>query len=168
MKWETWEPGRVYRVPVVRGTWRNITRDWVVIGPWHEDAEIIRFPDHHYHLDPRFVPLSIWREAKEHPRGLQYIFAAPLGTSDNPAPSWVTPQLLGILRRKMLRQLPADTIAFVFSGALWEAALRNAYCGQHLRGTICPHRGADLRGFEPGADGMVTCPLHGLRFKVAR
>ena len=66
----------------------------------------------------------------------------------------------------MLRQVPASTIALVFSGVPWEAALRDAYCGQRLRGTVCPHRGADLRGFAPGADGMVTCPLHGLRFHV--
>ena len=166
MKWETWEPGKTYRVPVAHGTWRHWTRDWVILGPWHDDAEIIGFPDHHYHLDPRFVPLSIWRGAKDAHRGLQYIFGAPLGAAVNPSPSWVSPQPLGLRRRKMLRQVSANTIALVFSNVPWEGALRAAYCGQHLHGTVCPHRGADLRGFEPGADGMVVCPLHGLRFHV--
>lgn len=27
---------------------------------------------------------------------------------------------------------------------------------------ICPHRGADLTGLEPDADGTVVCPQHGL------
>ena len=167
MTWETWEPGRVCRVPVVRGTWRNWTRDWVVIGPRHEDSAIIAFPYHHFHLDPRFVPLSIWREAEANSRGLQYIVGAPLMGAVNPSPSWVvTPTPLGIRRRTMLHQVSETSITAAFRGAPWEAALRDAYCGQSLRGTVCPHRGADLRGFAPGADGMVTCPLHGLRFEV--
>ena len=28
---------------------------------------------------------------------------------------------------------------------------------------ICPHKGFDLRGIKP-VDGVITCPLHGLRF----
>lgn len=29
----------------------------------------------------------------------------------------------------------------------------------------CPHRGFDLSKEQPGLDGMITCPLHGLKFK---
>ena len=32
-----------------------------------------------------------------------------------------------------------------------------------LNKMVCPHRGADLSGIEP-EDGLITCPLHGLRF----
>ena len=31
---------------------------------------------------------------------------------------------------------------------------------------ICPHRGADLTGLTPSADGTVTCPQHGLRCRI--
>ena len=166
MSWETWQPGRVYRVPVARGTWRNWTRDWVILGPWHEDAEIIGFPDHHYHLDPRFISRGVWNPEPVTTKDLMYFLAAPLMAAVNPAPSWVTPTPIGLRRRKMQRQVSAELMAALFAEPPWGRKLREVYCGQHLRGTVCPHRGADLRGFEPGADGMVTCPLHGLRFHV--
>ena len=30
---------------------------------------------------------------------------------------------------------------------------------------LCPHRKVDLSQFLPDADGLVTCPLHGLRVR---
>ena len=110
-------------------------------------TQVIAFHFYHFHLDPRFVPRSIWRDAAA-ARGLQYIVGAPL--MGNPSPSWVTPQPLGIRRRKMLHQVSEASIAAAFRGAPWEGALRDAYCDQSLRGTVCPHRGADLRGCAGG------------------
>lgn len=34
-----------------------------------------------------------------------------------------------------------------------------------VRNGKCPHRGYDLTKEHPDADGVVTCPLHGLKFK---
>ena len=165
MSWETWQPGKTYRVPVAHGTWRHQTRDWVILGPRHEDAEFLDFPHQHWHLDPRFVPRSLVYDGTV--EDWRYILDAPLMDAINPSSYWVAPRFIGIRRRKMLRQVPADLLRDVFvltCGHNGMDRLRKAYCGQRLHGTVCPHRGADLRGFEPGADGMVTCPLHGLRF----
>ena len=48
----------------------------------------------------------------------------------------------------------------------WLEELTRLYLGQRWQGPrrICPHRGAALEGIEPGDDGLVLCPLHGLRF----
>ena len=47
------------------------------------------------------------------------------------------------------------------------ARLSKAYRDARLvNGTICPHRGADLRGIKPDADGCVRCPLHSLRWNM--
>ena len=47
------------------------------------------------------------------------------------------------------------------------ARLSKAYRNARLvNGTICPHRGADLRGIKPDADGCVRCPLHALRWNI--
>ena len=165
--WETWEPGHVYRVPVVRGTWWSWTRDWVVLGPRHEDAEFIDFPHQHYHLDPRFVPLTVWRDAQESASGLRRILGAPLMNGLNPTHEWSPPEPLGVRRRKMLRSVPEWMIAGAFNAAPWEAKLRAAYADDRLRDGVCPHRGADLRGMEPDEHGCVVCPLHGLRWNVA-
>ena len=169
MSWETWQPGKTYRVPVAHGTWRHRTRDWVILGPRHEDAEFLDFPYQHWHLDPRFVPRSVVGDGTHD--DWRYILGAPLMDAINPSTGWVAPRYIGIRRHKMLRQVSADLLHRVFAMASTHGGmhqLRTAYCGQHLRGTVCPHRGADLRGFEPDADGMVICPLHGLRFKAAR
>ena len=166
MKWETWEPGCVYRVPVAHGTWRHRTRDWVVIGPRHEDAEFIGFPHQHFHVDPRFVPVTTWRDAMDSPRGIGDILGAPLMEAINPTSNWVAPTLLGIRRRKMLRTVPDSMIASLMQTAPWLASLRAAYADDRLRDGVCPHRGLPLHGLEVGADGCVTCPGHGLRWNV--
>ena len=33
-----------------------------------------------------------------------------------------------------------------------------------VKGTMCPHRGIDLSGITPDDAGVITCPLHGLRW----
>ena len=60
-EWEVWRVGEHYRVPVAHGTWSGIEKQWVVLGPYHEDRELIGFEYDHFHLDPRFVPQHIWR-----------------------------------------------------------------------------------------------------------
>lgn len=48
-------------------------------------------------------------------------------------------------------------------------ALAHAYRDQTLggdNGMICPHRGYDLSSVPPDDDGIVECPLHGLRWCV--
>ena len=47
----------------------------------------------------------------------------------------------------------------------WRPALTAAYADHQLiDGHICPHQGTDLTGIVPDDAGVVTCPLHGLRW----
>ena len=67
---------------------------------------------------------------------------------------------LRTMRRKMRRE----------SGNLdgdpgWLPILRKAFLQSRLLpGKVCPHRGADLSGIGPDEDGIITCPLHRLRW----
>ena len=68
----------------------------------------------------------------------------------------------------MIRHSPPDIweslSGFKLRGfARLSAAYRDA---RLVNGTICPHRGADLRGMKPDADGCVRCPLHSLRWNL--
>ena len=47
----------------------------------------------------------------------------------------------------------------------WRLGLTAAYADyQLIDGHIRPHQGTDLTGIVPDDDGVVTCPLHGLRW----
>ena len=55
------EVGRYYMVPTVWYPWPDSRQVAVpVIGPRHEDADFLRFPDHHYHADGRFLATSVF------------------------------------------------------------------------------------------------------------
>jgi hypothetical protein len=49
------EVGRYYLVPTVTGNWLGRTKAWPIIGPRHSDVQCLKFDDHHYHLDGRFL-----------------------------------------------------------------------------------------------------------------
>ena len=49
----------------------------------------------------------------------------------------------------------------------WLPILRKAFeQSRLLPGMICPHRGADLSGIGPDENGIITCPLHRLRWRA--
>lgn len=76
-------------------------------------------------------------------------------------------------RRKMQREFtyPRAEVEAIVNGrnakdrsflAMWAAhAGMTARRGEH--GLICPHRNYPLGNVRPDADGILTCPLHGLR-----
>lgn len=64
-------------------------------------------------------------------------------------------------RLKCKRRLPA----YPHGVAPWMERLSEHYAGTCLKRNVCPHRGYDLSR-EPVVDGIVTCPLHGLRWNV--
>lgn len=74
-----YEIGKFYRVPTVWGYNHGYTGNWPVLGPKHEDREIIEFDDHHYHIDWRFVDIEFFeaisrRFERAMPYGIQHLY----------------------------------------------------------------------------------------------
>lgn len=183
--------GRVYLVPTVRYVYCGIEADWPVMGPLHDDVEHLRFPYFHYHVDPRFIPQPHYDRLVDGAfRDIDVEFAAnPLNQRDHssgyvsqedalklPAGarrklSRAFPQIV-LRRRKMVRELSyprrfidgqsADHVGAERFKRMWRSyAGRTAERGAN--GLICPHRNYPLGNAKPDADGILTCPLHGLR-----
>ena len=162
----TFEVGKFYRVPTVRGLWRGMDADWVVLGPLHEDKEVIGFDEQHYHLHPQFnsdVILNAFR-------GVPDVFSMPL-TEVKGVKGYGVPDVpLGPVvyrRRKCMREMPA----YPRYAPPWLSKLESwmATKGKpriDVKHPICPHRGADLSKV-PVVDGCVTCPLHGLKWNAS-
>ena len=177
-----YEIGRYYRIPHVRARWPGASRRkawWIpVLGPLHEDREIIGFMDVHWHVDYRFLPTAVrkrLRDLKVHPAwdvfDTPVTKVVPVGWSEHHGrkvgylPEGQPPETYMRDRRvKCKADYPADPFAEVAS---WFADLEAAYADRSLKaGLICPHRGADLSTFTPDEEGCVTCPLHGLRWHI--
>lgn len=163
--------GKFYRVPVVRATvydWpREFASNWPVLGPWHEDREIIEFPEHHWHVDGRFLDQKQWKflSGREHCQPEKYgdvhhcfimVLHEQTGFRATMNPQ---PVFLGNFLRKCRRAYPQYPNPHPWPKL--QEAYKDAEIGP---GLVCPHRGAPLQGLTPDADGCVTCPLHGLRW----
>lgn len=144
--------GQAYLVPTVFGQWHHLIRDWPVIGLKHDDIEHLNFRIVHYHLDTRFLRVS-----KDLLRGAQY---QPLHSRSH--------QELGPIKfaqRTCLREPNSFTGPpdFVLK---FHSAFADRQCGKGKRGFVCPHKHFPLGSIE-AIDGVVTCPLHGLRIDAA-
>jgi hypothetical protein len=151
--------GKFYLVPAIWwdwGAWGNddIKMWWPVIGPKHSDAEFFDFPLPHYHVDVRFLSKRHWAFS-------QYpgeFLSRPLSASHMPqgpkAPTW----------RRMRCSLNA--VDYPFANRRAVLALNKHFAGQECaksrHGWVCPHRNVNL-GSMAAIDGVITCPLHGLR-----
>lgn len=171
-----YEVGKSYRVPKVYGDIYGRARWWPVMGPKHEDKALIGFAPIHYHIDWRFVPESDYRrivrgrtEDNCYAVVLQetYYSVEPpperqrsIATSPNPNVILARPELR---RAKCIREMVPYPIAHVERA--WMAKLRPAYADCKMKNMICPHRGLPLDTL-PVIDGVVTCPGHGLRWRV--
>lgn len=149
--------GRFYLVPTVRGEWFGKFGDWPVIGPLHDDREIFRFEIDHYHVDGRFLS----RKVRNVFRVFTYALHAYRGKP--PLPPVV------MKRRKCIRS-HVDYCLPYFRDASPVDVLRKHFAGHQCvagkGGWICPHRKASLGSIQP-VDGVITCPLHGLRIDAA-
>jgi hypothetical protein len=140
--------GQLYLVPTVFGKFYNLVRDFVVIGNRHEDAEFFDFGLEHYHLDFRFFRGS--------DPDFYRVTSSPLHAQGG------YPLTKPVLkRRKCLRE------QHIFDGpSRIMSPFRNAFegrqCAHGKRGWVCPHRHIAL-GSTPAIEGVITCPLHGLR-----
>jgi hypothetical protein len=171
--------GKFYMVPAVHYAWHDHTKHWPVLGPLHEDSEFFGFDNHHYHIDMRFVTASECRFAL---RKLPFfarsgdpeidigtVFSGiPLANRNTPVPTG-RPQL----RRMRCARAYKGTrlLQSLLVAVAIEAALQERYGSPaepiHLRDgrKLCPHRKVDLSQYTPDAEGIVTCPLHGLRVR---
>lgn len=155
--------GKFYQVPAVYTvSWYGSFTGWVpIIGPRHEDAEILNFHYQHYHVDWRFVGKKIWSTATWY-RGPSSCFALVVMVVDKLGRPVVTkgPELRRMRCKRDFPDFPRGAAM-----RAWMPELERAYGRKRLKNMVCPHRGIDLSGL-PAVDGIVTCPGHGLRWDI--
>ena len=172
--------GAFYRRLCVRAHWLTNRIHWLpVLGPVHSDREHIGADFQHVHVDYRFLNMEI-REFLDRllcgapddlfhnriystpisyvsPRGCE----EPVALDENDQREIDPASWTSIRPRKY--QGPYSP--YPYENVPWLHDLSEAYAERTLiNGHICPHRGADLTGIVPDDDGIVTCPLHGLRW----
>lgn len=173
------EVGRFYLVPAIQFIWWGVDALWPVLGPLHTDADFFDFDRPHYHVDARFVSqrlsrrvgatvgrsLDIFAKAQGYPLSRQNVTGAVDVPTGRP----------GLQRFKC----QSAEFPYRFHGQEPVSKLRIAYgdFGPGQRALpirkadgrlLCPHRKVDLSQIAPDAEGVVTCPLHGLRVCVER
>lgn len=158
--------GQFYMVPVIREyPYFGKMDTWPVIGPRHTDDDFFNFPMPHYHIDARFLTKAQVRHIETDYRGLvAWVGSSPLAHRDIPVPTG----------RPVLARRKCRAASYGYShGERDQVRALNAHYAEPeaIRladgRLLCPHRKADLSQFPAGADGMVTCPLHGLRVRCA-
>lgn len=155
--------GQFYLVPTVLWPWMgNAHRVWPVFLPRHDDAEHLNFPYQHYHIDPRFVQMRLLerdrleRDVQRTP--ISKWARAGAGYKEVPAPVWRLRKCHhSLVVYQHGRKEPIEALGEHFAGT---QAQRNRY------GWVCPHRNAALGSILP-RDGVITCPLHGLRIRAS-
>lgn len=165
-----YEVGKFYRVPCVKTTKeQRVGRGaWVpVIGPKHEDAEFVGFPDVHWHIDWRFVADEIFAQETALRSPKSAVFGSIVMESTKPheyfGPSRALTTEFKVRRIKCRRTMPTYPNELVARG--WGPKLNAAYKDCRMQNMTCPHRGLPLDGCETHGD-VVTCPGHGLRWNV--
>lgn len=162
--------GTYYMVPAIQWsfsyTWDAVSPTsqwWPVWGRKHNDIEFFDFKHQHYHIDFRFLTKRQWKEFENSwrpPRAT--VQAQPLNhvRLPNGPPK---PKLI------KMRCSTADT-TYDFPTAPQVLAIQAAYAGKQCTksklGFICPHQRFQLGSIAP-VDGVITCPLHGLRIDAA-
>lgn len=155
--------GRRYLVQaVLANSFYGLKNIWIpVIGPRHEDAEVIRFPHLHWHIDWRFASQRLYRMVHFRPSGTPYgiVLSCPDAVGDKVVIEGP------ILRRMVCKR---DLVQYPHSYATWGNALREHMrqrgCDALVNGK-CPHRGIPAEAMIRDGD-VLTCPGHGLRFSA--
>lgn len=155
------EIGKFYSVPTVYGLFGIKFDNWPVLGPMHDDKEIIGFPYVHYHYDFRFFNPTQWAFAlrwtndRPHAMIMSYV-------PDKPD---TKPGVIIFRRRKYQREYPQFPVELK-TKKNWMGRLEDKYRDATMENWTCPHKGASLRGLPIDEAGCVTCPLHGLRWDL--
>lgn len=160
--------GRFYMVPTVTGyPYHGHVSDWPVIGPLHDDREHFRFNDLHYHVDARFLTARQRNVIARHSWGGETVEA-----TINRFPLFYRTQAHRRGRPPLVRRKCTTAVfGFAFGDSPPVQAMQDAFgpAPDAIRKAdgrmLCPHRKVDLSQFTVDAEGMVTCPLHGLRVR---
>ena len=157
--------GQAYLVPMVFGQWgpfKKNPRWWPVLGRLHEDAALIGFRYDHYHLDTRFLAKCFWLSNDR-------CAASPLQTNGRGM------NAEGLAAEPTYRRAVCKRIECGFAAPVWRekdplffdlaAAFSDAHCLGESGAWVCPHREMPL-GSLPIEAGIITCPLHGLRWRA--
>ena len=164
------EVGQRYRVPCVLtkpNVWPLFGRVLPVMGPLHEDREIIQFEDDHWHVDWRFASsrkLSRFLCASYYSPEHIAIFARPISLKNVLERE---PHFRELKCHRVLPEFPLFVGAGTPIPVPWMPELERAFAGSRLKGGVCPHRGIDLSTMRANAEGIVVCPGHGLAWNRA-
>jgi hypothetical protein len=152
---------RPYLVPVaiLKPVCERPKGDWLasfdvvpILGPPHADAEL-GVKDRHYHIDWRFMPPAFRRSVNEHRAG-----------QEKGVVVWAQ-DVQEVSQQAMTYRLPA--VQWPAFDHRVRPLLEDLYAAAQLKpGLICPHKGADLSHCPADENGVVECPLHGLRWNV--
>ena len=173
---------RRYPRPCMRATWINLKTQWLpVIGNIHSDPDYVKADFLHAHVDYRFLTQKTRDDINEAMEQSNLIFktnpvhsvpisivqptnvAKPMQVSNPeleglPESSW-----LKVQSRQYLGPFPEYPEHIV----PWHRELSEAYAESTLINGTCAHQGTDLSGIEPDQQGVITCPLHGLKWRAS-
>lgn len=156
-----YQVGRFYRVPAVRVNRWNTFVGWLpVLGPEHEDREIIGFPYQHFHIDWRFAPVAAWNWASSLRLGKSGVFSWIIHCPDSRGDK-VIEEGPTLRRMKCKRELPPYPV----EAAKWLPELSRRFACTRLINGKCPHRGIPVESMILDGD-VLTCPAHGLRWSA--
>lgn len=157
--------GKTYLVPTIEWKWcSRPVKVWPIFLPLHDDIEFLNFPYPHYHVDARFLSKSDFRI-----HGFGDSQFRPIARRPNPeSEQWNRdPGTPVWRRRKCLR----SEYLYCHSDKPEIQKMRKHFDGHkalpNRHGWVCPHRNFPLGSIGPDAEGVITCPLHGLRIRAA-
>jgi hypothetical protein len=161
------EPGRFYPVPCARHRHKEALpprgKSWwpkdgwlPLIGPVHEDREVVGFEPLHVHVDTRFLsslPSGLFTE--------MYALASPLCLTGHMI--FEGRYVLEFsMKRRLCRRQP---LRWDPTGISWAQKMKDAHRGCQVGADgLCPHRGIPLAASHRLPDGSVVCVGHGLRW----
>lgn len=145
---------------------------WPVMGRMHDDVDHFDFHHKHYHIDLRFVGNRHLAQAGQD-WGIDDPKQAKLAClSTSPLHGRHGQGGLNHLAKPVLMpfRMMRDHQPWMYHDRPRMQDFQDALSGQKCRhskaGWVCPHRGYPLGQVTPDANGVVTCPLHGLRINA--
>lgn len=171
--------GRYYLVPAIfMSRYRGKELWWPVHGRRHNDIQFFDFELEHYHVDPRFLTAKHVRQIGEFDdiRGwdaIQRSFAAPVhgekvwsasgGKVSYQAKNLPAPELHKMKCMRLMPEYPASSQPVIHE---INAHFDGKRCKRGRLGYVCPHQQYPLGSIVPDENGIITCPLHGLRVRA--
>jgi hypothetical protein len=153
--------GHFYMVPAVRvNEWWGF-KGWLpVVGPKHSDAEIVKFPWPHFHVDWRFAPRRVFDHMSGY-QGASYALGFPIQCPDSYGTQIIVE---GPIQKRM--KMKREQLPFPHSTrAKWPPELKQHFACAKLVNGLCPHRGIPVEAMHRDGD-VLTCPGHGLRWNA--